>query len=224
MNINKIMNINNTIENNIEDNNTIKNDIEDNNTVNIKKVKIMNCRKCKIEIAKKMGTNKLCKKCNNEITKNFYHTKVRPLKKIIKNKTYEKEIIENNKVIKINISKETKKCNICNNEKDYNDFHYINCKYKGIIKHYLAPNCKTCIKLLYENKKQIFNEIISKMKSCNINDYNELINNNNNTINKDYDKLINNNTVNNDYNDQINNNKDYNELINNNNINLTTVC
>jgi len=206
------MNINNTIENN-----TINNTIEDNNTkedntVNIKKVKIMYCRKCKIEIAKKMGTNKLCKKCNSEITKNFYHTKVRPLIKIKKNKTYEKEIIENNKVIKINISKETKTCNLCNKEKDYNEFHYINCKYKDVVKHYLAPSCKTCIKFLYENKKKFFNEIIIKMKNCNINDYNELINNN--TINKDYNELINNNTI----------NKDYNELINNNNNNLTTVC
>ena len=142
-----------------------------------KKPNEMICSKCNIAIDKIIGSCKICIKCHNEKSRNYYDKKIQP-NRIYKMKyCYDKTYTDSNgKEIKLLITNDYKKCRLCEKEKIFNEYEFISSKEKD--KKTLSADCKECLKKCKINRKLLINNLNS------INNNNMIeINNNLNSIN-----------------------------------------
>ena len=147
------------------DNNNSDNNNSDNNNKN-NNVKLY-CKNCNVEIDHKIGCIRKCRLCNNEYSRNYYTKKTKVINNIKDKKGYHVEYAnDKGKTIDIIITNENKRCRICQKTKIYTDFGLFNSNYKGTNKYYLSADCKDCLKVIHDNKKQM----IKYMINCNLNE------------------------------------------------------
>ena len=109
------------------------------------------CKKCNIDIDKKIGNFKICRLCHNAVFREKY-TKIRIAKNFKERNGHAVEYIdEKGQTINVIIRKEIKECRICKKEKNYNEFGTCNSTYKGNLKKYISADCKDCAKIVYSN-------------------------------------------------------------------------
>ena len=150
------------------------------NNNNIESLKCLNCQK---DIKKKINNLNICLTCKTSYYNKFYNDvyvnksyivekddspkdkKIRKKRSPNKNPMFKKSIcqevdytMKNGEVIKINVKKLTKTCNMCHIEKEYTEFYPIKDNNK---KYYLIPKCATCYCKLYNNNYKNFKKYMT---------------------------------------------------------------